>query len=221
MAETYHPRGELVDGFAPREHPIYVVWASMKVRCSNPKAANYENYGGRGITYCDRWKHFANFAADMFSEYEPGLTIERKDNSKGYSPDNCIWADRTTQQHNRRKFKNNTTGATGIVKTKGGNFEARYDHEKIRYPLGAFPSFAEAVRARNHFIRGFHEGDASVFKLTERRARLDSSVGVRGVTRGPDGFLVRRTVDGERRYYGLVQTIEEAKILLRANGHDC
>lgn len=219
--ETYHPRGELVDGFQVREHPIYAVWYQIKSRCSNPNTTGYENYGGRGISYCAQWAHFANFAADMFPAWREGLTIERVDNDKGYGPDNCIWADRTAQCHNRRTFRNNTTGFDGVVRMRCGNFNARYDHQKVRYALGSYPTAEAAALARNHFIRGFHAGDKSVFRMTKRRARLDGSTGVRGVTVAPDGFIVRRTVNGERLYYGFTKTIEEAKDLLRRNGHDC
>ncbi len=219
--ETYHPRGELVDGFPVRDHPIYIVWVSIKERCNNPNVVNFQNYGGRGITYCPEWAHFANFAADMYPTYRTGLTIERVDNDKGYCPDNCIWTDRTTQCHNRRKFKNNSTGSTGVVKCRDGNYSARYDHEHNRYDLGRYPTVEKAVEARNHFIRGFHANDLSVMKMIERRARLDGTTGVRGITVSPDGFIVRRTIEGRRIYYGIRPTLDEAKDLLRRNGYDC
>lgn len=219
--ETYHPRGELVDGFSVREHPIYFVWSGIKTRCGNPNEPGYENYGGRGINYCAEWAHFANFAADMYPSYRRGLTIERVNNDKGYSPDNCIWADGTTQCHNRRKFKTNTTGHTGVVKCRDGNYSARYDHEHTRYDLGRYATIDNAVESRNSFIVGFHANDPSVMKMIERRARLDGNTGVRGVTVCSDGFIVRRTVEGQRIYYGIRQTLEEAKELLRRNGYDC
>ena len=83
----------------------YNIWKSMKDRCLNPKCKSYNNYGGRGITVCDRWlESFENFLSDM-GKKPKGLTIERVDNSKGYSPDNCIWATRKTQVRNTRKTK--------------------------------------------------------------------------------------------------------------------
>lgn len=76
-------------------------WKSMLIRCGNPNNPAYKNYGGRGITVCDRWKSFENFIFDM-GEKPNGTTIDRIDNDRGYEPGNCRWATVYQQSRNRR-----------------------------------------------------------------------------------------------------------------------
>lgn len=82
----------------------YKTWQSMKQRCHNPKDASFADYGGRGITVCKRWHRFENFFADM-GRKPPGHSLERVDNSKGYSRENCRWATWLDQQNNRRSSR--------------------------------------------------------------------------------------------------------------------
>lgn len=83
-----------------KRDPVYSVWASMRNRCLNENDKHFHLYGGRGVTVCERWNDFRNFIADM-GERPEGGELERINNDKGYSPNNCKWATRAEQLRNR------------------------------------------------------------------------------------------------------------------------
>jgi hypothetical protein len=85
--------------------PEYTAWLAMMARCDNPKTLHYRLYGGRGITYCERWRKFENFLADMGNRPSDEHSLDRYPNKNGnYEPTNCRWA--TSPQQNRNTSRN-------------------------------------------------------------------------------------------------------------------
>lgn len=85
---------------------LYGVYRQMKKRCLDESCPAYPNYGGRGISVCDEWLqkngHLSFEKWALENGYERGLTLDRIDNDKGYSPDNCRWVTRKVQSNNKR-----------------------------------------------------------------------------------------------------------------------
>lgn len=106
---------------------VFASWSSMIQRCTNPNNPAWKDYGGRGITVCERWMTFENFYADMGDLPFAGAQIERKDNNAGYSKDNCKWATRKEECNNRRSCHN--------ITFRGRTQTARQWEEELGLPL--------------------------------------------------------------------------------------
>jgi hypothetical protein len=92
----------------------YNAWKNLRARCKGFQKKSAINYRDRGITYCKEWDNFLNFYRDM-GDAPLGMTLDRIDNDKGYSKDNCRWATRTQQQLNQRPLiKSNKSGVKGV-----------------------------------------------------------------------------------------------------------
>ena len=84
------------------QSPEYAAWRSIHARCENTNNIGYGNYGGRGLTVCERWQSFDAFYKDMGPRPGTGFSVERIDNTRGYSPTNCMWATQKQQHRNKR-----------------------------------------------------------------------------------------------------------------------
>lgn len=205
----YHKRHDPVDNYQERCHPYYSTWANMLTRCYWTGDQNYMNYGGRGINVCSRWLHFKNFVADMGVKPDPTFSLERIDNDLGYSKDNCKWASRSDQCLNRRTFKNNSVGHTGVTKIKD-RYEARVDYEGVRYRLGRYGTLEEAIAARIVAKSEIVAGNKPT--IPDETLWCTSTTKFRGITAHKDGgYIARTTVNGKRIYLGYFKTIEEAE----------
>jgi len=114
----------------------YKSWENMIQRCTNPGAPNYEDYGGRGVAVCERWRNFGNFLADM-GERPPGTSLDRINNEGDYEPDNCRWATVAEQVRNtRRNVTVTIDGETRILKDWAQHLGLRYNTIIVRLHRG-------------------------------------------------------------------------------------
>ena len=110
-AEAKRKAAEARQREAERQHMLrkankllYYTWCGMKARCYRRTHPKFKHYGARGIYVCDEWRE--NFEAfciwSLTHGYRQGLTIDRRDNDREYSPDNCRWTTYVVQNNNRR-----------------------------------------------------------------------------------------------------------------------
>jgi hypothetical protein len=131
----------------------------MRQRCNNPNNDRYQDYGGRGIRYAAHWDSFDNFLADMGERPSLEVSLDRIDNDKGYSPENCRWADRATQSMNQKDLRrSNTSGTKGVYCEKGVRWRAEGIYRGVKTCLYQGKSEWEAKLARWEweFVVAYH-----------------------------------------------------------------
>lgn len=103
---NYHHNGNPKHGLYREHKDLFNLWQTMKTRCENANRENYERYGARGVSVCEEWKEAKNFVEwALANGYQHGLQLDRIDNNKGYSPDNCRFVTATENSRNRRNTK--------------------------------------------------------------------------------------------------------------------
>lgn len=135
-------------------HNLYRTWSNLKQRCYNHNNPKHKDYGLRGIKVCDEWlndfKSFYNWSLE--NGYKDDLTIDRKDNDLGYSPDNCRWVIYIIQNQNTRKLRNtNSSGYRGVC-FKNGKFVASISVNKKPIHIGRFNTAIQAARAYDSYV---------------------------------------------------------------------
>lgn len=139
------------------KHPLNNTFKTMLQRCYNPKRNKAEFYINRGIDVDPRWHDFMNFVADM-GERPDGYTLDRIDNSKGYSKENCRWVDIFEQRMNRGKFQNTKRKYKGVAES-GTLYSAILKYKNKEYKLGSFSTELEAAKAYNEKVKEFYPID--------------------------------------------------------------
>lgn len=136
------------------ESRAYQSWEGMMDRCHNVKGVHYLLYGAKGITVCDEWKNPANFIRDM-GDRPLGYSIDRIDNLKGYSKENCRWATKKTQSQNRKMTKYITFGDCKLCLAEWARFlSVKFDLLYRAYKKGMATELIRKSINNPEFIAG-------------------------------------------------------------------
>lgn len=132
---------------------LHNIWVGLRDRCNNPNHTGYQNYGGKGLQVCPEWDDYNNFKTwAIANNYSDTLSIDRKDNDKGYSPENCRWTTKFTQMQNTRLINStNTSGYRGVY-PEYNKFVAAITVNYKKYRLGVFDNAIDAAKAYDDFV---------------------------------------------------------------------
>ncbi len=151
-----------------KEIPEYLVWKGMRARCSTGCNSNH-SYKEKNITVCERWNNFILFYNDMGPRPSNKHSIDRENNDKGYSHDNCRWAIQKTQCENRGDFNKIFTydGKTLVLKEWAKELKIDYStlHKRITYQNMAFE---EAIKYSGPGKYIYNEVEYSLDELSEK-----------------------------------------------------
>lgn len=144
---------------------LYNIWSCMIQRGTNKTAPSSKNYVNRGIGVCDEWLKFDQFKEwALASGYAQNLSIERRNNNLGYSPENCAWETTTIQCRNRRSVKGSSSQYVGVALNKQtGKWIATIQVDKKAIKIGTYSTEIEAALARDNYV---HEHKLPGFALS-------------------------------------------------------
>lgn len=132
-----------------KDRRLYDVWKAMRQRCNNPNHIVAYHYHKRGIRVCKAWDSFAAFEAWATANgYRRGLSIDRINGEKNYTPSNCRWVTRQEQNQNRARRKTSRQKYIGVAPSRH-NWRADIEANSKRYFLGVFKTEKQAAIARD------------------------------------------------------------------------